>query len=121
MDEFLGAAELALHACSMILRKADKKKERTLVMCHKHGLLDQLAQCADPALVLHLAVLAVFTVATQHMVHASGKHVSAILCYLQPSLNDEQRATLMRFHGTPSGWRCHGMYLILVFRSQTWC
>lgn len=99
VEEFLAAAETALQACSMILKKVDKKKDRTLILCHKHGLLDKLSNCSDPALVLHLTVLVVFTVSTQSIVHASGKHVSAILSFLQPSLSNEQSETLRHFHG----------------------
>lgn len=98
VEEFLGAAEVALQACSMILKKPDKKKDRQLVLCHKHGLLDKLAQCTDPALVLHLATLVVFTVSQQSILHASGKHVSSLLSFLQPVLGAEQGAVLRQFH-----------------------
>lgn len=99
VDDFLGAAETALHACSMILKKIDKKKDRQLILCHKHGLLGKLTNCQDPALVLHLVVLVVFTVSMQSIVHASGKHVAALLSFLLPVLSDEQSTTLRRFHG----------------------
>lgn len=99
IDEYLLASESALQACSMILKKVDKKKDRTLILCHKHGLLDQLANCNDAALILHLAVLVIFTVTAQNMLHASGKHVSTILSYLQPILNPEQSQTLKNYHG----------------------
>jgi SHS2 domain-containing protein len=98
IEEFLTAAENALMSCSMIVKKVDKKKDRTLILVHKHELLDQLSKCQDAALVLHLCVLIIFTVSTQCILHASGKHVSAILSYLQPSLNDQQSATLMAYH-----------------------
>lgn len=68
-------------------------------MCHKHGLLDQLNNCTDPALVLHLTVLVIFTISTQNIIHASGKHVSTILSYLQPVLSTEQSNTLRKYHG----------------------
>lgn len=68
-------------------------------MCHKHELLDQLANCFDPALTLHLAVLAIFTIATQNMLHASGKYVSSILRFLQTYLNPEQTDILRNYHG----------------------
>lgn len=71
---------------------------RTLILCHKHALLDQLSKCDDPALTLHLAVLVIFTITTQCMLHASGKFVSSILSYLQPSLNAEQSVVLTSFH-----------------------
>ncbi|XP_039433197.1 E3 UFM1-protein ligase 1 homolog [Culex pipiens pallens] len=98
VDDFLIVAENSLQACSMILKKIDKKKDRNLILCHKHGLLEQLANCSDPALVLHLAVLILFTISTQSMLHASGRHVSAILSFLQPALAPEQAQTLTTYH-----------------------
>lgn len=98
LEDFFAAVEEALSACSMILKKVDKKKDRTLILCHKHGLLDQLSNCTDPALVLHLAALVVFTVSTQTMLHASGRHVSAILSFLQPSLQTEESQLLTQYH-----------------------
>lgn len=71
---------------------------RTLILCHKHGLIDQLSSCTDPALVLHLSALVVFTIATQNMLHASGRHVSAILSFLQPFLQPEQSQLMTQYH-----------------------
>lgn len=98
LEDFFSATEETLTACSMILKKVDKKKDRTLILCHKHGLLDQLANCTDPALVLHLAALVVFTVATQSMLHASGRHVSAVLAFLQTYLQTEESQLLTQYH-----------------------
>lgn len=98
LEDFFAAVEEALNACSMILKKVDKKKDRTLILCHKHGLLDQLSNCTDPALVLHLVALVVFTVATQTMLHASGRHVSAILSFLQQYLQVEESQLLTQYH-----------------------
>ncbi|XP_055309135.1 E3 UFM1-protein ligase 1 homolog [Sitodiplosis mosellana] len=98
IEEFLEAAENALEACGMILKKIDKKKDRNLILCHKHALLEQLSKCNDPALSLHLAVLVIFTISTQCMLHASGKFVSSILSFLQPSLSPEQSSALTEFH-----------------------
>lgn len=61
-------------------------------------MLEQLSNCQDPALTLHLAVLVVFTIATQNMLHASGKYVSSILSFLQPYLSPEQSEPLRDYH-----------------------
>ncbi|XP_052865951.1 E3 UFM1-protein ligase 1 homolog [Anopheles cruzii] len=98
VDAFLEATERAMQTCSMMLKKVDKKKDRTLILGHKHGLLEQLANCTDPALVLHLTVLIVFTITTQTMLHASGRHVSAILNFLQPSLSVEHSKMFNTYH-----------------------
>ncbi|XP_053675130.1 E3 UFM1-protein ligase 1 homolog [Anopheles nili] len=98
VEEFLEKTEKALNACSMMLKKIDKKKDRNLILCHKHGLLEQLTNCTDPALVLHLAVLIIFTISTQTMLHASGRHVSAILSFLQTALSAEESKTFNTYH-----------------------
>lgn len=99
VDDFMAAAEESLAACSMILKKIDKKKDRQIILGHKHGLLEQLSKCDDPAMVLHLVTLIIFEVATQTMLHCSGRHVSAILAYLNQFLTEEQYSQLYKYHG----------------------
>lgn len=98
IDDFMTAVEGALSACSMIIKKIDKKKDRTIVLTHKHELLEQINKCDDLALVLHLATLAIFTTATQCMLHASGKFVASILLYLKQFLSEEQYIELSSYH-----------------------
>lgn len=98
IEDFLTIAENSLQVCSMILKKVDKKKDRTIIHAHKLGLLSQITTCSDPALVLHLVVLVIFTVSTQNMLHASGRHVSSILSFLQPVLSSEQYSSLTNYH-----------------------
>uniref|UniRef100_A0A182LV14 E3 UFM1-protein ligase 1 homolog n=1 Tax=Anopheles culicifacies TaxID=139723 RepID=A0A182LV14_9DIPT len=98
VEDFLEKTEKAMQACSMMLKKIDKKKDRNLILCHKHGLLEQLTNCTDPALVLHLAVLIIFTISTQTMLHASGRHVSAILSFLQTVLTADDAKVFTNYH-----------------------
>lgn len=68
-------------------------------MTHKQGLLDQLYKSNEPAVVLHIASLVIFTIATGSMLHASGKFVSSILDFLALGyLKDDESALLMKFH-----------------------
>lgn len=99
LDDFMTSVEESLAACSMIIKKIDKKKDRLIVLNHKHSLLEELNKCDDPALVLHLAVLIIFVAATQNMLHASGRHVAAILAFLKQFLSGEDYAQLSGFHG----------------------
>uniref|UniRef100_A0A182X1D8 E3 UFM1-protein ligase 1 homolog n=1 Tax=Anopheles quadriannulatus TaxID=34691 RepID=A0A182X1D8_ANOQN len=98
VEDFLDKTEKTMQACSMMLKKIDKKKDRNLILCHKHGLLEQLTNCTDPALVLHLAVLIIFTISTQTMLHASGRHVSAILTFLQTVLSTDDSKVFNNYH-----------------------
>ncbi|XP_044761553.1 E3 UFM1-protein ligase 1 homolog [Coccinella septempunctata] len=98
IDDFMAVIDDALGACSMILKKIDKKKDRVIVLNHKQKLLEQLNKCDDPALVLHLAVLVIFTTATQCMLHASGRHLQQILTYLKQYLTPEQIGEMTTYH-----------------------
>lgn len=100
VEDFMKTAEEALTSCSMILKKIDKKKDRVVVLNHKHSLLEQLSKCDDPATVLHLTALIIFVTATQNMLYASGRHVSAILTFLKDYLTIEQSSELTNYHGS---------------------
>lgn len=99
LDDFTVAVEESLAVCSMIIKKIDKKKDRVIVLNHKHSLLEELNKCEDTALALHLAVLVIFVTATQNMLHASGRHVASILTFLKQYMSDEDYLLLSGFHG----------------------
>ncbi|KAG5681828.1 hypothetical protein PVAND_011236 [Polypedilum vanderplanki] len=99
VEEFLIAAENMLVPCSMIAKKIDKKKDKQIILTHKQGLLDQLYKSTEPSIILHVACLVIFTIATQSMLHASGKFVLTILEFLGNGyLSDEDYSLLMKFH-----------------------
>lgn len=107
IDDFVSAVEESLTACSMIVKKIDKKKDRLVIMNHKHNLIDQLDKCEEPALALHLTSLILFISATQNILHASGRHVASILAFLRQFLSAEQAAELSSYHGEQqfkTGW-----------------
>lgn len=99
IDEFMATVEEGLISCSMIVKKIDKKKDRSMILNHKYQLLEELNKCEDLALSLHLATLVIFTIATQCMLHASGRHVAGVLAFLKTYLTEEQAAELTSYHG----------------------
>lgn len=99
IEEFMAAVEDGLISCSMIVKKVDKKKDRTMILNHKYQLLEELNKCEDLALILHLATLVIFTTATQCMLHASGRHVAGILTFLKNYLSEEHITELTSYHG----------------------
>lgn len=99
VEDFLNAAEPALAACCLVLRKFDKKKERPAVLGHREALLEQLTTTRDPALALHLTTSILFTAATQAALHMSGRHVLSILEFLQPHIQPQTALTLAKYHG----------------------
>ncbi|XP_067636223.1 E3 UFM1-protein ligase 1 homolog isoform X2 [Eurosta solidaginis] len=98
IDDFVAATDNVLKVCSMIIKKVDKKKDRLLIMQHKEKLLQQLNETVEPALVLHLASLILFTTVTGCILHASGKFVTQILAFIRPNLSNEQNNQLMQYH-----------------------
>ena len=82
--------------CDVMLKKPDKKKDRQILFGHRQSLLEQLNSCLDPALTLHLAVLAVFQHYHGSLLHASGKFVPVLIEHLAAlgQLNIEQMDVL---------------------------
>lgn len=72
---------------------------RLLVQNHREKLISELENCEDPALALHLAVLAIFAILSQNMLHASGRQVPLIISYLKAQLKDDDFKLLQAYHG----------------------
>lgn len=100
VEDFLNAADGAMVACCMVLRKHDKKKERPQVQAHRQALLEELNTTQDPALALHLVTSVLFTAATQSALHMSGRHVTTVLAFLRKHLEADAMSILSRYHGT---------------------
>ncbi|KAK6620691.1 hypothetical protein RUM43_010986 [Polyplax serrata] len=100
LDDFLNIIEDAVGPgfCDVLLKKTDKKKERSQLLERRQQLLDHINVASDSALVLQLASLIVFQEVTQTMLHASGRFVSTILPFLEPNLPADQYSALKRYH-----------------------
>lgn len=100
MEEFLSLSECALSACDIVLRKADKKKEKLLSSTQRHSLIEQLNAAQEAALVLHVAVLLLFHSVTQTLLNASGRFVPTIVTFLQSHLPAPTYELLLKLQGT---------------------
>ncbi|OXU20997.1 hypothetical protein TSAR_015500 [Trichomalopsis sarcophagae] len=98
VEDFFNTVEPAMSVCCLVLKKYDKKKDRPVIVGHREALLEQLNNTQDPALTLHLTTTILFTAATQNALHMSGRHVSSILSFLQPLLEQSTIATLNKYH-----------------------
>ncbi|EZA53035.1 hypothetical protein DMN91_002453 [Ooceraea biroi] len=98
VEDFLTAADGAMVACCMVLKKHDKKKERPQVHAHREALLEELNATQDPALALHLVTSVLFTAVTQSALHMSGRHVTTVLAFLRKQLELDVMSTLSRYH-----------------------
>jgi len=99
IEDFLNAADGAMVACCMVLKKYDKKKERPQVHAHREALLEELNATQDPALALHLVTSILFTAVTQSALHMSGRHVIIVLKFLRKQLESDAMSILSRYHG----------------------
>ncbi|XP_063605952.1 E3 UFM1-protein ligase 1-like [Penaeus indicus] len=97
IDEFMDAADEAIAAAGLMLKKKDNKKDRQVLQNHRCALLDQLDGSLDAPLTLHLACLLLFQSVTGNMLHASGKFVPHILSYVKSSLPADQFAILQDY------------------------
>ncbi|XP_019617876.1 PREDICTED: E3 UFM1-protein ligase 1-like [Branchiostoma belcheri] len=97
VDEFLSALETVAGEMQVMLKKADKKKERQLVFNHRQSLSEELGREEEPATVLHLAVLLLFQQVSHAMVHAPGRCVPLVISHLQQHLSAEQHGKLTNF------------------------
>jgi len=95
VTEFLVVLESQVSKlCDVMLKKPDKKKDRQILFGHRQSLLEQLNSCLDPALTLHLAVLAVFQHCHGSLLHASGKFVPFLIEHLGEQMTSEQMDVL---------------------------
>ncbi|XP_012221888.1 E3 UFM1-protein ligase 1 homolog [Linepithema humile] len=98
VEDFLNTVDGAMAACSLVLKKYDKKKERPQVHAHTEALLEKLNATQDPALALHLATSVLFTGVTQNALYMSGKHVANVLAFLEKQLEPDTMTTLFRYY-----------------------
>ncbi|XP_065225139.1 E3 UFM1-protein ligase 1 homolog isoform X2 [Planococcus citri] len=99
VDEFMNAVEDALAILNIMMKKMDKKKEKTLLESHRQALIEKLKETEDPPLVLHLVLLILFQNITQNILNASGRFVSNILSLLGERIDENNFAVLQQYHG----------------------
>ena len=72
-----------------MLKKLDKKRERTGLAEHRQLLILQLTECEDPILGLHISTMLIFQVVHDCMLHATGKFVPQILSALEKNVEPD--------------------------------
>lgn len=95
--EFLTQAENLAAEMQILIKKADKKKDKQLLQSHRAALIEKLQLEEDPAILLHLAVSLAFQNAHQSMLHCSGRLIPQVIAFLAPKLDDELRLQISAF------------------------
>lgn len=83
--------------CGLMLKKADRKKERQLIFSHQQSLVESLREEQEPAMVLHLVVVLLFQQHTNCIIHLPGKLVPSIIAFLSSRLSETERSKLRTF------------------------
>ncbi|XP_071497696.1 E3 UFM1-protein ligase 1-like [Diadema antillarum] len=99
LDEFATQLEHCCDPsiCDVMLKKADKKKDRQAVFHHRQALCEQLRNESDPAMALHLTVTVAFQNSSQCMLHAPGRCVPQLISHLEQHLGPDQHALLVQY------------------------
>eukprot|EP00057_Strongylocentrotus_purpuratus_P027408 XP_011681882.1 PREDICTED: E3 UFM1-protein ligase 1 [Strongylocentrotus purpuratus] len=99
LDEFVEHLEQSCDPsiCDIMLKKADKKKDRQTVFHIRQSLCEQLRNETDSALSLHLTVTVAFQNHTQCMLHSPGRCVPQLITFLSKHLPPEQHALLVQY------------------------
>lgn len=87
IEDFLVELEQSSSKLEIMLKKIDKKREKTLLSELRQLLLLQLSECEDPILGLHISTLIAFQVIHGCVLHATGKFVPQILSVLEKDLD----------------------------------
>lgn len=94
VSDFISELENTAPKVDIVIKKVDKKSERTTLLEHRQNLMVQLSECQDAILGLHISTLLLFQVVHDCMLHATGKFVPQILEFLQKDLDDQLFGTL---------------------------
>ncbi|XP_028393266.1 E3 UFM1-protein ligase 1 homolog [Dendronephthya gigantea] len=85
--------------CEILVKKLDKKRERSLLAEHRQNLMEQLRQETEPAMGLHLAAVILFQQHTGCMIHIPGKCVPHIITYLAEHMSPDDHVKLTQYQG----------------------
>ncbi|KAM8953976.1 E3 UFM1-protein ligase 1 isoform 2-T2 [Pelodytes ibericus] len=99
IEDFLSSLDSAVDACSVLVKKGDKKKERQVLFQHRQALIEQLKITEDAALVLHLTSVLLFQLTTHCMLHAPGRCVPQIIAFLHTKIPQDQHNLLATYQG----------------------
>jgi hypothetical protein len=98
VSDFVSSLEEYLPTiCDINLRKSDRKKDRQIVFNHRQSLMQQVEDCQDATLCLHLVALVTFQCHTGCMLQASGKFVPYIIAKVSENLDENQKTLLTTY------------------------
>ncbi|KAG6541195.1 hypothetical protein Mapa_017429 [Marchantia paleacea] len=100
VDAFETALEAAVKESGLLLKKLDKKWERSLLHSHKKVLMSQVEEENDPVAVLPRVVALLFIQVHNRALQAPGRAMLAAVNRLKSGLSEDSYGSLMAYHTT---------------------
>jgi len=94
VDAFMDPLEDAGNDAGFVVKRSDKKRDRQILLGHKHTMTEQLQTETSAPTILHLACLLLFQQHTGCMLHAAGRNVPQIVTLLKEHVTPEVHTQL---------------------------
>jgi len=98
VDTFMTALRALAEECGLLLKKLDKKLERTLLHSYRKDLTTQISAETDPVALLPKVVALLYLQAYNKALQAPGRAISAAVSQLKDKLPDATYKILMDYH-----------------------
>ncbi|CAA6654863.1 unnamed protein product [Spirodela intermedia] len=98
VDSFLSALGSLAEECGLLVKKLDKKLERTLLHSYRKDLMSQVSSEMDPVALLPKVISLLYIQVHNRALQAPGRAISAALAKLKDKLPDSTYKTLADYH-----------------------
>ncbi|CAL9044027.1 unnamed protein product, partial [Musa banksii] len=98
LDTFMNALRDVVEESGLLVKKLDKKLERTMLHSHRKDLTSQVSSESDPVKLLPKVVALLYMQVYNKALQAPGRAISALISQLKDKLPDSTYKTLMDYH-----------------------
>nr|XP_010937739.1 E3 UFM1-protein ligase 1 homolog isoform X1 [Elaeis guineensis] len=99
VDAFMTALRAIAEESGLLLKKLDKKLERTMLHSYRKDLISQVSSETDPIKILPKVVALLYLQVYNKALQAPGRAISAAVARLKDKLPDSTYKNLMDYHG----------------------
>ncbi|KAJ8505791.1 hypothetical protein OPV22_006677 [Ensete ventricosum] len=98
LDTFMIALRDVVEESGLLVKKLDKKLERTMLHSHRKDLTSQVSSESDPVKLLPKVVALLYMQVSNKALQAPGRAISALISQLKDKLPDSTYKILMDYH-----------------------
>ncbi|THU66088.1 hypothetical protein C4D60_Mb05t10500 [Musa balbisiana] len=98
LDTFMNALRDVVEESGLLVKKLDKKLERTMLHSHRKDLTSQVSSESDPVKLLPKVVALLYMQVYNKALQAPGRAISSLISQLKDKLPDSTYKTLMDYH-----------------------